>query len=69
MEFFVDAGAGSAGLWIDGVESVAEGPISGGLPTLGNPIHLRLGTMDLQGGSTGVWVDDVAVSSERIGCD
>ena len=68
MEFFVDAATKSAGLWINGVESVsAEG--LGDFPNVGNPMHLRIGTMDLQGGSTGLWADDIMVGPERIGCD
>jgi hypothetical protein len=68
MEFFVDAATKSAGLWLDGVESVnAQGLAD--FPGVGDPIHLRFGTMDLQGGSTGLWLDDIAVGAERIGCD
>ncbi len=68
MEFFVDAASQTAGLWIDEVE-VFSGVVTGDWPTLGNPAHVRLGTMDLQGGSTGLWVDDVAIGTTRIGCD
>lgn len=68
MEFFVDSAAKTAGLWIDEVE-VFNGAVTGEWPSLGNPVHVRLGTMDLQGGSTGLWVDDVAVGETRVGCE
>lgn len=68
MEFFVDAATKSAGLWLDGVESVNAQGLSD-FPNIGDPVHLRFGTMDLQGGSTGLWLDDIAVGTERIGCD
>lgn len=68
VEMFVDGAGKNAGLWVNEVE-VFNGSVSGDFPTIGNPTRVRLGTMDLQGGSTGVWVDDVAIGTSRIGCD
>lgn len=68
LEMFVDGAGKNAGLWINDVE-VFNGAVSGDFPTIGSPAHVRLGTMDLQGGSTGVWVDDVAIGTSRVGCD
>jgi hypothetical protein len=67
LEMAVDAASKRVGLWIDGMEAVDE-VVSGEWPAFGSPTHVRLGTMDLQGGSTGVWVDDVAIGTERVGC-
>jgi hypothetical protein len=66
LEMAVDVGANRVGLWIDGVETTDE--VTAEFPAIGNPTHVRLGTMDLQGGSTGVWIDDVVIGAERIGC-
>lgn len=68
MEFFVDAATKSAGLWLNGVETEDASGI-GDFPNVGNPVRLRFGTMDLQGGSTGVWVDDIKVGTQRLGCE
>ncbi len=67
LEMSVDAATKHVGLWIDGVQAADE-VVSGDWPAFGNPTHVRLGTMDLQGGSTGVWVDDVVIGAARIGC-
>jgi hypothetical protein len=37
-------------------------------PQPANPT-LFLGTMDVQGRSTGVWIDDVVVAATRVGCN
>ncbi len=69
VEFAVDADAREATLWFDGTEVATASESVGGFPEMPSPIPVRLGTMSLQGGETGVWIDDVAISTTRIGCD
>jgi hypothetical protein len=72
MEFLVDAMASKVALWVDGAPAVPEtdaaDAITQAWPATG-PVKVRLGSMDLQGGMTGVWFDDVAIGTERIGCE
>src|SRR5690606_496279 len=74
MEFFVDNINEDATLWIDGAEAaVAEVIVredgTSSWPSFTSPIQVRLGSMDLQNGSTGLWIDEVAIGAERIGCE
>lgn len=68
-EFFIDNAARSATLWIDGVEAAAVVNGDGGWATQPASPQMFIGSMALQGGQTGVWIDDVAAGPERIGCD
>jgi hypothetical protein len=68
-EMFIDNAAQNATLWINDVEAAT---ITNG--ELGWPVQpanpaLFLGSMVVQGGATGVWIDDVAAGPQRIGCD
>jgi hypothetical protein len=69
VEFFADDAAQDAILWIDNVEAARVSGGDGGWPPFPSSPRLRLGSMALQGGQTGVWIDDVAAGPERIGCD
>lgn len=69
VEFAVDADSREATLWFEGTEVATASEGVGGFPEMPNPIPVRLGTMSLQGGETGLWIDDVAISTTRIGCD
>jgi len=71
-EMFVDRVAENATLWIDGVEAGSvvnnQGWHSGGTwPT--SFAQVRIGPMGLEGGASTTWIDDVAIGSERIGCN
>jgi hypothetical protein len=67
VEMAIDGSASTSTLWIDGVEAAVAGP-EAFTPQPANPT-LFFGSMDVQGGSTGVWIDDIAVASTRIGCN
>lgn len=68
-EFSIDQPTQTAVLWIDEVEAATvNGGQDGWAPQPAQP-SLFLGSMGLQGGMAGVYIDDVAVSSTRIGCD
>jgi hypothetical protein len=67
VELSIDSNASTATLWIDGVEAAVAGA-EAFAPQPANPT-LFLGTMDVQGRSTGVWIDDVVVAATRVGCD
>jgi hypothetical protein len=71
-EMFVDRVAENATLWIDGAQAGSvvnnQGWHSGGTwPT--SFAQVRIGPMGLEGGSSTMWIDDVAIGSERIGCN
>jgi hypothetical protein len=68
-EFFIDNATQAATLWIDGVEAASIVNGQGGWPVQPATPKLFLGSMGLQGGQAGVFIDDVAVGSTRIGCD
>jgi hypothetical protein len=70
-EMFVDNTARSVTLWIDGSEAarVTNNNWNSTWPTFPTPTNVRLGFWGLQGaGATQVWVDDVAVRADRVGC-
>jgi polysaccharide lyase-like protein len=67
VEMAVDSNSSTATLWIDGAEAAVAGPDAFS-PQPANPT-LFFGSMDVQGGSTGVWIDDIAVGATRIGCN
>jgi hypothetical protein len=73
-EMLVDASARSATLWINGAEaaSVLDNVgwhVASTWPTFPTPTSVRLGFWGLGGAQATVWIDDVAVAEERIGCD
>jgi len=68
-EFFIDNATQSATLWIDDEEAASIVNGQGGWPVQPASPKLFLGSMGLQGGQTGVYIDDVVASSTRIGCD
>jgi hypothetical protein len=68
-EMFVDDATRSATLWIDDAEAAAVVNGDGGWSDQPDAPALFLGSMGLQGGSTGVWIDDVVAGPNRIGCD
>jgi hypothetical protein len=66
-EMFIDNDAQTATLWIDGDQAAVAGPDAfTAQPAAPN---LFFGSWGLQGGITGVWIDDVAVGPERFGCN
>jgi hypothetical protein len=70
-EMFVDNAQRSATIWIDGAEaaSVVNNNWNSTWPAFPTPTNVRLGFWGLQGASnTQVWIDDVAVGTERVGC-
>lgn len=68
-ELFIDNAAQAATLWIDGVEAAEIVNGDGGWPVQPATPAMFVGSMGLQGGQTGVWIDDVAAGPVRIGCD
>lgn len=68
-ELFIDNAAQAATLWIDGVEAAEIINGDGGWPVQPATPAMFVGSMGLQGGQTGVWIDDVAAGPVRIGCD
>lgn len=68
-EFAIDQATQGATLYIDDVEAASIVNGQGGWPVQPAQPNLFLGSMGLQGGMAGVYIDDVAVSSTRIGCD
>jgi hypothetical protein len=68
-EMFIDNATQNATLWIDGVEAASKINGDGGWPVQPANPSLFLGSMAVQGGSTGVWIDDVAAGPERLGCN
>jgi hypothetical protein len=68
-EMFVDNATQDATLWIDGVEAASVINGEGGWPVQPANPTVFLGSMAVQGGNTGVWVDDVAAGPERLGCE
>lgn len=68
-ELFIDNAAQAATLWIDGVEAAEIVNGEGGWPVQPATPAMFVGSMGLQGGQTGVWIDDVAAGPVRIGCD
>jgi hypothetical protein len=68
-EFFIDNAAQNATLWIDGAEAASIQSGDGGWPEQPSTPKVRIGCMTIEGGQTGVWIDDVAAGPERIGCD
>ncbi len=68
-EMQIDNATRSARLWIDGVEAANLPNGDGGVPAQPASPVVFLGSMGLQGGTTGVWIDDVAAGSERVGCN
>ena len=67
--FVFDNAAQAATLWIDGVEAAEIVNGEGGWPVQPATPAMFVGSMGLQGGQTGVWIDDVAAGPVRIGCD
>jgi hypothetical protein len=68
-EMFIDNATQNATLWIDEVEAASIVNGQGGWPVQPATPALFLGSMGLQGGQTGVWIDDVVAGPNRIGCD
>jgi hypothetical protein len=68
-EMFVDNATRNATLWIDGAEAASVVNGDGGWSVQPANPKAFLGLMALQGGSTGVWIDDVVAGPNRIGCD
>ncbi|MEO8178481.1 MAG: hypothetical protein ABI895_06575 [Deltaproteobacteria bacterium] len=68
-EFSIDNATQAATLWIDGVEAASIVNGQGGWPVQPAAPKLFLGSMGVQGGQAGVFIDDVAVGSTRIGCN
>lgn len=66
-ELAVDNAASTATLFINDVEVAVAGP-DAFTPQPAQPL-LFLGSWGLQGGVTGVFIDDVAVGPERFGCN
>jgi hypothetical protein len=67
-EFSIDQATQAATLWIDGKEAASIVNGQGGWPVQPAQPNLYLGSMGLQGGQAGVYIDDVAVGTARIGC-
>jgi hypothetical protein len=67
-EFSIDNATETATLWINGVEAATVAGADGWAPQPAAP-KLYLGSMGLQGGMAGVYIDDVAVGTTRINCD
>jgi hypothetical protein len=68
-ELFIDNAAQEATLWINGQEAASIVNGQGGWPEQPAQPALFLGSMGLQGGQAGVFIDDVAAGPVRIGCD
>lgn len=75
-EMFVEDATESATVWINGQEAGSvvnnTGWHNGGTawPQIPTPTQVRLGYWGLEGASAiSVWIDDVAVDTERVGCD
>jgi hypothetical protein len=68
-EMFIDNAAQNATLWIDDVEAASVVNGEGGWPVQPANPKAFIGLMALQGGSTGVWIDDVVAGPNRIGCN
>jgi hypothetical protein len=68
-EMFVDDATRNATLWIDGVEAASVVNGDGGWSAQPATPAAFLGLMAVQGGSTGVWIDDVVAGPNRIGCN
>ena len=67
VEMFVDSAARTTTLSIDGEQVAVAGPdVFTAQPASPN---VFLGSWGLQGGATGVWIDDVAVGPQAIGCN
>ena len=66
-ELAIDNAASTATLFINDVEVAVAGP-DAFAPQPAQPL-LFLGSWGLQGGATGVFIDDVAVGPERFGCN
>jgi hypothetical protein len=64
-EMGVDSNAKTATLWIDGTQAATFPNI----PTLPDKPNMFIGNMALEGGQTGVWIDDVVAGPARIGCN
>lgn len=69
LEFFADDVTQSTTMWMDGVEIASSENGGSAWPTFPAQPTVRIGTMSLQGGGTGVWIDDVVIGPNRIGCD
>ncbi len=68
-ELFIDNAEQAATLWIGGEEAASIVNGQGGWPVQPASPALFLGSMGLQGGQTGVFIDDVAAGPTRIGCE
>jgi hypothetical protein len=68
-EFFIDQATQSATLWINETEAASIVNGQGGWPVQPAAPKLFLGSMGLQGGMAGVFIDDVAVGTTRLNCD
>lgn len=68
-EFFIDDATQNATLWIDGVEAASIVNGDGSWPVQPDNPFVFLGSMSVQGGMTGAWIDDVAAGPNRLGCD
>jgi hypothetical protein len=75
-EMFVEDATESATVWINGQEAGSVVNNSGwhntgtAWPQIPTPTQVRLGYWGLEGATAiNVWIDDVAVGTERVGCD
>ena len=68
-EMSIDNANQNATLWIDGTEAASIVNGQGGWPVQPAQPKLFVGSMGLQGGMAGVYVDDVAAGPTRIGCN
>jgi hypothetical protein len=71
-EMFVDNAQRSTTIWINGSEagSVVNNNWNSTWPTFPTPTNVRFGYWGLQGAEERqVWIDDVAVGTERVGCN
>lgn len=72
FEMYVDKASQTLKFWVDGEQAVNienNMPWSGDATWPASMSVLRIGSMALEGGGATVFIDDVAVGPERIGCD
>lgn len=73
-EMFVDHAAQNATIWINGAEAAsvtgnAGWHVGSVWPQFPTPTNVRLGFWGLEGAAATIWIDDVAIAEERIGCE
>jgi hypothetical protein len=68
-EFSIDESTRTARLFINDDEAASVVNGDGGWPVQPATPKMFLGSMAVQGGNSGVFIDDVVVGSTRIGCD